>query len=210
MFDQEIETIIRTARDRVPHSIADTNTIVIKDILAADIPYAIKTFFRCDTELLLAEELKKHRKESRFNYDSPEVQGMQREINSLLVMNFSIPRNEFQRRLEDSVHLLVNYFVRPQWTITNVIFEKEREISVSSILRLLRYFGSYEYLRSLILRYVEEKQIRMLTRESFSSLVRKLDGEFFRRKTGDEISRIMLPLFEFLEYPRRSGDNALP
>ena len=207
MFEQETQLIITTVQQR---TIGNQPAIAIKDILAADIPYPLKTFFRADVESMLTDELNRFRKSSRFNFDHHEVHSMQNQINSVLVLHFSFDRTEFLHRLDDTVHLIINYLVRPQWTLTNVLFEKETAIASSLLTRMLRHFGPYEYLKDIVVRYVEDKNIPSFTRDEFSMFLRKIDGEYVRRKAGDELARLLSPLYEFLDYPNSSGNRPLP
>ena len=206
MLDQETANILRTIHQRLP----ETSPLALKEILAADIPYPLKTFFRTDVEILLATESARIRKESRFKRDHPDVQPLQDQINSLLVMHYTFEIQEFHRRLEDAVHLIINYLVRPQWTLTGIAFEKERTLDVVALRNVLKYFAPYEYLRDLLVRYVQEKRIALIGQKEFSALLWKLDGEFVRRKSGDEMARILSPMFDFFDYPARTAANALP
>ena len=210
MFEREITAIIETARYRIPHSLTNPHAYMMRDILAADIPYPLKTFFRADVEFMLAEELRLHRSNSRFNFDHPEVLAYQTQINSILVLSFMFDEKEFSTRLNDAVHLLINYLVRPQWTLTGVIFEKSSTISVSSLAMLMRYFSPYEYFRELMLRFLQERSISSVSKENFAEILRKVDGEHLLRKTGAELSKIVSPLYDFLDYPMNAGTKAIP
>lgn len=207
MFERETTNIIKTILERIPQTSAES--VSIKDILAADIPHPIKTFFRSDVEALLLSELQHHRKESRFFFNHPEVISLQRQINSTLVLHYTFKWKEYEKRVDDAVHMIINYLIRPQWTLTSVIFEKEETISSHSLTNLLRYFGPYEYLRDIIVHYLSEKKIASIRKDEFKSLVWKVDGEFIRRKSGDELARMMSPIFDFFDYPNKTSNNPI-
>lgn len=207
MLDQETDRIISTIQQR---TIGVNQTVVVKDILAAEIPSPIKVFFRADVELMLLNELRDHRKTSRFEFNRPDVQSLQQQANSILLLHFTFDRTEYLRRLEDVVHMTANFLIRPQWTMKNVLFENDDTVGTPSLLRLLRYFGSYGYLRDMIVRYVQEKNISSFRRDDFSSFLWRADGEYVRRKTGDELARQLTPMFQFFEYPGPSGHYAIP
>lgn len=204
MFEKEINTIFETVKQRVLHRGTSSSLVSVKDIFAADIPYSIKNFFRTNVELLLEEELLRARKSSRFDYTHPEVQNLQLQMNSILIMNFNISTDEFVHQLNDAIHLIVNFFVRPQWTLKSFLFENEHSISRNSLSRLLKYFSAYDYLKDLIVRYVKEKGMEKISKDDFSDLIWRLDGEYIRRKSGDELARIMSPMFDFLDFPMNS------
>ena len=207
MFEEDIATLTDTIARR---TIGAAQSIAVKEILAADIPHPMKTFFRADVEALLTDELRRERKATRFFYDHPEVQNLQQQISSILVLHYTFAREEYLKRLDDTVHMMVNYLVRPQWTLANVLFEHDRTISAQGLVRLFRYFGPYEYYRDVISRYMDDKQVTSFSREEFASLLWKVDAGFVRRKTGDELARVLLPLYEFMDFPFKTGTNALP
>lgn len=207
MFEREIEQIISTVRER---TIMKSSAIAVKEILAADIPHALKKYFRTEIELKLADELAQSRANSRFNWEHPEVKSLHGQINSILVLNFQFERNEYLALLDDAVHLLLNYLVRPQWTLRNFLYEKENSLPSSILLRRLRYFASYEYLNDLVQHYVREKYVQTLTANDFSTLLWKLDAGYLRRKSGEELANIILPLYEFLDYPENTGTKLIP
>jgi hypothetical protein len=207
MFEEEIGTLIDTIARR---TIAGGESIALRDVLAAEIPHPVKAFFRADVEALLASEQRRERSATRFFYDHPEVQSLQSQINAILVLHYAYDRTEFLRQVDETVHMMVNFLVRPEWTLSSVLFETSESVSAQALLRLLRYFGPYEYYRDVLSRYIEDKQITALGRAEFASLVRKVDASFVRRKTGDELARVLLPLYEFMDYPFRTGTNALP
>jgi hypothetical protein len=207
MFDREVEQIISTVRDR---TIMKSSAIAVKEILAADIPHALKKYFRTEVELKLADELSNSRTASRFNWEHPEVKSLHGQINSILVLNFQFERNEYLTLLDDAVHLLLNYLVRPQWTLRSFLFEKEQSLSATVITRRLRYFTAYEYLKDLVQHYLREKYIQTSTSNDFSTILWKLDAGFIRRKSGEELANLMMPLYEFLDYPENLGTKSLP
>jgi hypothetical protein len=208
VLEAETDKIVQSIIERIPQ--AAGGAVSIKDILAADIPYAVKTFFRNDVETALLNEQRKYVKVSRFNLNHPEVQSLQYQINSILVLHYSFSTPDFLRQLSDIVHLTANYLIRPQWTMVNVLFENEHSIPAHVLIRLLQYFGPYEYFKEIAGRYLQEKQINTVSKESFKALIWKIDGEYLRRKSGDEIAKATQPLYDFFDYPQMAGSNALP
>lgn len=207
MFEEEIRILTETIARR---TIGAAQSIALREILASEIPHPIKTFFRADVEALLADELRRERKGTRFFHDHPEVQNLQQQINAILVLHFTFEREGFLQRLDDTVHMMVNYLVRPQWTLAGVLFESDRQISTQALVRLFRYFGPYEYYKDVVSRYVDDKQLTSFSKEEFASLLFKVDSGFIRRKTGDELARVLLPLYDFFDFPFKTGTNALP
>ncbi len=208
MFERETETIIRKIIDRFPSD--RSGAITLRDILAADIPQPIKVFFRKDVEVNLRNELQNFRSSSRFTFDHPEVNNLQDQMNVILIHSYRFPTAEFHKRLDEVVHMIINYLVRPQWTLTNVLFERDEVITAEKLPELLRLFQPYEYLQEIMGHYVKEKSISSLTRDDFRNLIWKADGEYMRRRTGIEVAGILMPLYSFFDFPENTGKNVLP
>jgi hypothetical protein len=90
------------------------------------------------------------------------------------------------------------------------LFEKDEAISSNALKDMLRYFGPYEYLKGIIIRYAQDKNKLTFTRQEFSTILWKIDGEYIRRKTGDELARVMSSMYDFLQYPNPAAGKALP
>jgi len=207
VLERETDQIIGVISQK---TIGQSPSITLREVLASDAHPAVRAFFRADVEAMLLEEHRAAVATSRFNHEHPDVKAAQAALNSSLVMHFVFQRKEFLARLADSVRLLANFLVRPQWTLTGVVFEKEQAISVESLRRLLNYFTPYGYMKEVIFRYAADRKVSAFTKEEFSTLVWKIDAALVRRKGGAELCELLLPLYEFFDYPRTSAKNAVP
>jgi hypothetical protein len=199
LFELETDRIIAAMSERLLPG--EQARIPVRDILAATIPHPLKVFFWADAHALLRREIESGRRGSRFPYDHPDAQALDRQMSTVLVLNFAYSRSEFTERLSDAVHMMTNYLVRPQWTLANVFFEKQPGALASRELEnLFRYFSPYSYLKAIILRYTREKNISSYTQRDFAALVRRADGEFIRRKSGAELSALLVPMYDFFSY----------
>lgn len=208
MFERETDNIIRKIIDRLPAE--RSGAVTIRDILAADIPAALKVFFRKDTEGILQSELLDYRSRSRFSFDNPEVKNLQDQLNVILIHSYRFPAEIFHKRLDEVVHMIINYLVRPQWTLTNVLFEHEEVIHAGKLADILDLFQPYDYLQEILGYYVKEKNITSLTRDDFRTLIWKADGEYMKRRTGIEVAGIIGQMYSFFDFPENTGKNPLP
>ncbi len=207
MLEKETEQIISTILLR---TLEGRTSIALKDILAADIPSPVKTFFRTDVETLLMDEQRKYFKSTSFPYDHPEVQSVLKQMNNFLVLEHRFDQDTLRQRITDGVHLLMNYLIRPQWTLVESLFERDHTIPAASLRRLLAYFEPYEYLRSLLHLYLKEKNIESIDRKQFAEILWKVDGEYLRRRTGEQVVALMVPMFEMLSFSRGETGGACP
>ncbi len=207
MLERETEQIIGVVTQK---TIGQAPSISLREVLAADLLPALRAFFRADVEAMFQEEHNASLGRSRFNHEHPDVKHAHAQLRSAMVMHYVFPRKEYLGRLADAVQLLANYLVRPQWTLTGVVFEKEPAISVESLRRLMQYFAPYEYFGDVLFRYAEDRNVSAFTRDDFSTLLWKIDAAFVRRKSGQELCDALVPMYEFFDYPRNSGKFAMP
>lgn len=198
MLEKETERLLTLFEQR---TIGRGDAIAVKEILAAEIPHPIRVFFRTDVDRMLEDEHRRERTNTRFNHRHPEIQSLQRQIDSVLVLNFTFSRNEFVEKLHDGVHLLMNYLVRPQWTILNFLFNSRPSVSIDEMRSMTRYFGAYEYLSDIAVRYAQEKMIDNFTQPDLQKLLFRIDGEYMRGKDGQQLAQLLIPLYEFLGFP---------
>lgn len=207
MYEKEIErlnklTIIRT--------IGTAERITLKEVLAAEIPLPLRNLIRVDVEQKLQEELRNNFINSRFDFSHPEVISLQNRMNSILVLNYSFNRHEYLELVHDAIHLLLNYLMRPQWTLRSYIFDNTTQVSSEVILKAFRNFCVYEYLKELIVRIIQEKNIKLMTMNEFQSLIWKCDREFIRRKDGYQLAQITLAIYDFINYGNRETKSTVP
>ena len=207
MFEEETKELIEIILRRVAEG---RSKVAVKDILAAGIPSPLKTFFHADAEALLEKEQRTYLGSSRFNHSLTEVQNHQRQINSILIMEFVYTDTEFYDRLNDALRLLTAYLGQPQRTIVESVFDTPDPISIEAVKNFLRFYEPYDYLKKLVLHYFYLKKIRMIDRTSFSSVLQKLDGAYIQRKNGNEVAKTLLPFFDLINYLRIGEERRLP
>ncbi len=196
IFESEIVTIINTVRAR---TIGESETIEVKDILLADAHPAIKAYFKAEVEKMLQQERVKEIRSKRFPYALPEVAGLQRQIDLLLVNHYQFGQGDFETLLDEAVHFEFNYLCRPQWTLQSFMFENKRSIPVSEALRKFKYCVDYTYFGELYRRYVIDRGLAEVSFEEFRSLIEKIDREIVAAHSSRELANLLKPLLHFIE-----------
>ncbi|GJQ21545.1 MAG: hypothetical protein HBSIN02_19000 [Bacteroidia bacterium] len=196
IFESEISTIMNTVRAR---TIGEEDGVKLKAILAADVHPAIKAYFRAEVEKLLQQEREKEVRSGRFPYGLPEVKGLQRQIDLLLIHHYEFDRREFESILDESVHFQFNYLCRPRWTLQEFLFESRRSAPVSVVLRKLKYCVEYRYLVEIFKRYVSDRGLAEIGYEEFRLVIERIDHEVVGTHNAGELARLLRPLVEFID-----------
>ncbi|MDI6778738.1 MAG: hypothetical protein QME25_00875 [Bacteroidota bacterium] len=207
MFESEIDRIIALV---IKRTIGSSDNISVKEILGSEIPLPLRTLIRVDVEQKLYEELRNKFVNSRFDFSHPEVVSLQNQMSSFLVLNYVFQRQEYLELVNDSVHLLLNYLIRPQWTLKSFIFDNTTQVSKDEIMRALKHFGAYDYLKEIVIRILNEKNIKLMIVDEFRDLVWKCDSEFIRRKDGYQLAQITSAIYDFINYGKHDAHKSLP
>jgi len=196
IFESEIVTIMNTVRAR---TIGAEDAISLKEVLASDIHAAIKAYFKAEVERLLQQERAQELRSKRFPYGLPEVTGLQRQIDLLLVNHYEFDQQEFESLLDAAVHFEFNFLCRPQWTLLEFMFEGRRSVGVSEAIRKFKYCVEYNYFAEIFRKYVIDRGLAEMSYEEFRTLIEKIDLEIIERHSSRELARLLRPMVEFIE-----------
>jgi hypothetical protein len=206
MFEREIESIIENTRAK---TIGDADSIMVADLLNAPILPSIKIFFHAEVESWLKDEQSHQLGSGRFRHDDLEVIERLKEIDSILVRNAVLSREEFLSILDKAVKLQFNYICRPQWTLAKFIFKNDDVKSGEEIQPGLKYFYNYTYYRDILSRLIQKKSFNEMTLESFERLIRRIDNEVLQSHSSAEIAQLTQPIFDVIREGRPQGENEI-
>jgi hypothetical protein len=206
MFEKETEHMISTM---VTRTLGIRGHITMRELLAADIPPCVQHYFYCAVEQKLRREWKQFEATSHFPYAHPHVKQLQLEMVSLLVMHYQFSRNDFLSMAEDTIHLMVNYLVRPQWTLTNFLFNNKENIPVHLLLEGVENFSEYRYYHTIIAGVLDVQKKTYCSVDEFSALLTRIDAEFCQRRNTEEMLQLLAPLFALMNYGNESSSQQI-
>jgi hypothetical protein len=196
IFEDEIERIMHTVRAR---TIGEADSITLREILLASIHPAIKAYFKAEVQRQLLEERQLEVRSKRFPYAIPEVAGLQRQMDLLLLVNYQFDQHEFETLLDQAVHFTFNFLCRPQFTFVEFLFENQRQQSTQRIEQKLEYCVDYEYFSLLLKRYFTERGLASISYEEFKKLLAKIDQEVISEHSSIELANMTKPIMGFVE-----------
>ena len=197
MFENEIEKIIFSVEKK---SFSGKQHISFCDIKALNIPDCIKNYFHYELENKYNKEITHFERESKFKYSIPKVKQLQKETKSILFLNYSFQKNEFLEIFEDGLNLMINFLVRPQWTLENFIFGNSDSIPLTTVLQKFDIFSHYSYYKNILSKIFEKQTQNFISKENFKFFISKIDEEYFKQKFAKEIFQHIKPIFEILNF----------
>jgi hypothetical protein len=196
IFEDEIERIMHTVRAR---TIGEAESMTLREILLANIHPAIKAYFKAEVQRQLLEERQLEVRSKKFPYAIPEVAGLQRQMDLLLMVNYQFDQHEFETLLDQAVHFTFNFLCRPQFTFVEFLFENQRQQSTLRIEQKLEYCVDYEYFSLLLKRYFTERGLASISYEEFKKLLAKIDDEVVSEHSSVELANMTKPIMGFVE-----------
>ncbi|MBI4536010.1 MAG: hypothetical protein HY708_07005, partial [Ignavibacteriae bacterium] len=207
MLERETEIIIQILTES---TIADRESITLNEILAANIPKAVKAYIQADVRNLLNEEITKSPKFSRVNRTAPGISQLERTLLRSLAVEYTFSRDEYIATTENAVHFVENFLCRPQWTLNQLMFERQDCIPVGELLSKLDYLSEYSYFGRLIEAYVRQKGWLEVTTEDFRRLIGRIDEEVIRQHNASQLALLTKPIYDFLLLSDAPMNRAIP
>jgi len=207
MLEKELSAIIKTLQGR---TIAENDTIVLKEVMGADIPRSIKNYIQgevADALWLEAATLQHFQR----------VQGLARGGNKIVrslfqtfALEFTFSRDQFQTALSDAVHFVGNFLCRPRSVLTHFLFKKSDTVSAEELFVRVDRFTEYQYLLTLLAAYVSREGIFQLRRHECSAILEKLDDRIVKQHNAVELAGLAKPIFQFYILARKDNRTSIP
>jgi hypothetical protein len=179
-------------------TIGDRETILLREVLAADIPRGIKTYIQAETVRLFESELFALPRFSRVDRRAPGFRLHGRAFIAAMSALYSFPREEYLSLLENTIHFLENYLCRPQWTIENFVFESGGRVPVHDVVAKLECTVDYSYFRTLIQKTLQRRGIPDIGAEDFRAMLVRIDDQIVKQHNARELALLAKPIFDFL------------
>jgi hypothetical protein len=115
-------------------------------------------------------------------------------------------RNTLETYLEKSVKLIVNYTLRPKWTLINYLFGGFDSKPADEILKKSKVFGFYMYYVDLIINYIKDNSLMFVTQDDVINLTDEANKVVLDKLVVDT-SSIKIKNFFSQIYKLKYGDD---
>jgi hypothetical protein len=207
MLEQETDSILAALRAR---TIGDRETILLREVLDAEIPRGIKTYIQAETTRTLEGELFASPRFSRVDRHDPGVRRHEQAFITSMSALYSFPRREYLSILENAVHFLENFLCRPQWTIENFVFESGGRMSAQEVVAKLDCTVDYAYFKMLIQKILRRRGNRDISAEEFRRILVRIDDQIVKQHNARELALLAKPIFDFLLLRDTPPDVSIP
>ena len=141
MFEKEIKFIIDFTLNRLNKL---GSFFPFERLATAEIHPAIVLYISAQLDYLIYEDRKKLLQNSSFDYSGSEISKYFNLISQEIRNNKRLAFEDVKTLVAHAVTFNINYLVRPNWTLTKLIFSEEKTRSVNEIKMMLNYLYYYD------------------------------------------------------------------
>lgn len=117
---------------------------------------------------------------------------------------------ELEQQVNKAVKLLINYSIRPKWTILNFVFGSLESKRVEEVSSKLEIFSFYKFYTEVLEEYIDRNAIDFITRAKAEMLIDEMNLELkeklMQNVSGIKIKNFLINVFR-LKYDNESEIN---
>ena len=184
-------------------------SIPLAYLMRLDIPDSVKHFFDQEVELWLREEENKFTTNERFDYDMPEVRLLIDQVFDILKQSATFHISKFSHLLERAVKLQMNFLIEPHRTLSQFLFKDSPVISTMEVIDTFKYFFKFDYYRTTVSEYFDQKYLREISQDQFDDLMNQIDQKAFSENQAETMLSTLKTVIEFLSEATEENVNVL-
>jgi hypothetical protein len=207
MSTPSVEQAFAVLRDR---TIADSQQILLKQVLDASMPPGVKRYLLAEVVSLLARDLDTLPHFGRLHPDAPGIADLRLAFLRSLAGGYDITRDEYLTLLKEAVAFTESYLTRPRWTLESFLFEDQQEISLETLQTRFAYCADYGYLGRVLEEILLRRNATGVSRADFRTLLARIDYQVVQQHSPAEFAMLAKPLFDFLLLKDAGLDELVP
>ncbi len=207
MLERETELIKQII---IESTINGREALPLSEVVGAQIPRGVKSFMLAAVMDRLEDDFRQSRTLSGITKRIGSTVVAERTVLQSLATQYVLQRSEFEKLVEDTVHFLENYLCRPQWTLVQMMFEKEERIPFETLVRKFERVVDYSYYGTLVERHARRNNLNEIDKPYFTTLIAKIDEEITRQHSPRELAHLTKPIFDFLLYGDSTPTRPVP
>ena len=205
MFEKEIKFIVDFSLNKVKNL---GSFFSFEKLLTTDIHPAILHYISAEIDFLIFEDRKKLIQNSLFDYSGPEIAKYFNLIGEEVKKSRKISVEDIKKLITQAVSFNVNFVARSKWSLSKLIFNDSDLKPIEEIRLSLNYVYYYEYMKNILLSYLNKKKSISLTLIEFEVLLNKIDKELFSAQSNKLVDNALFSIADFMN--TGSSSNKVP
>jgi len=194
MFEREIKFIYDFNLNKVnrlgPY-------FTFEQLLTTDIHPAILNYISAEIDYLIFEDRQKLLKNSLFDYSGEKVTHYFNQISEEVKRSKRFSLEYISKLILHSSSFTINYLSRPKWTLLKFVFDDSDHKATTEIKQILNYVYYYQYLKKILISYINSKKILSMNSSEFGELLDKVDNLGIETYLPSIITNMLKSMSEF-------------
>lgn len=172
MFEREIKFIYDFNLNKV-NKLGPYFTF--EQLTTVDLHPAILNYISAELNYIIFEDRQKLLKNSVFDYSGEKITHYFSLITDEVKKTKRLSFEYVSKLILHASSFTINYLVRPNWTLSKFVFDEGDHKTSTEIKQILNYAHYYNYLKKIIVSYINSKKILSMNSAEFSELLDKVD-----------------------------------
>jgi len=172
MFEREIKFIYDFNLNKVsklgPY-------FTFEQLSTLDLHPAILNYISAEIDYIIFEDRQKLLRDSIFDYSGEKIAYYFSLINDEIKKTKRLSFEYISKLILHASSFTINYLVRPKWTLKKFIYDEGEHRTSGEIKQILNYVYYYNYLKKILISYINSKKILSLNLQEFEELLDKID-----------------------------------
>ncbi len=194
MFEREIKFIYDFNLNRIKKS---GSFLTFEQLVELEIHPAILKYISAEIDFLIFEDRQKLLQDSVFDYSGEEVSGYFNQIDAEIKKSKKLSIEYIDKLLLHAISFSVNFLVRPRWTLSRFLFDKDEVKSKVEVKQIINYVYFYNYLTDTLVSYLDKKKLVSVKQTDIDELIKKIDDFAVESYLANIISTAINSMAEF-------------
>jgi len=194
MFEKEIKFIGDFCLNQVKHL---GPHFTFEKITATDLHPAITRYISAELDFMIFSDRRKLLQHSYFDYSGKKIAGHFIKINEEIKRNKRIAFDDAKKLIVQAVSFNANFVVRPNWSLSHLIFNDQDAVNYDEIEMMLNYIYYYEHLKNILLAFLAKRRVDQITKTEFDLTLKKIDQELLKSSTERLIDNALSSISDY-------------
>lgn len=140
-----------------------------------DVHPAILNYISAEIDYLIFEDRQNLLKNSIFDYSGEKISNHFNLISEEVKKSKRFSLEYISKLILHASSFTINYLVRPKWTLSKFVFDEGDHKTTLEIKQILNYVYYYQYLKKILISYINSKKIISMNSGEFIELLERVD-----------------------------------
>jgi hypothetical protein len=194
MFEKEIKFIGDFCLNQVKYL---GSNFTFQKITATELHPAIVRYISAELEFMIYSDRRKLLQHSYFDYSGKDISEHFRKINHEIKKTKRIAFDDAKKLILQAVSFNANYVVKPNWSLSQLIYNDQDTVSIDELEMMLNYIYYYEHLKKVLLAYLTKRNIVQISKTEFDLILKKIDQELVKSNAEQLIQNALASIGDF-------------